>query len=385
MAVATLQNPNPSIATVGRQPQTTAQQGAQAAPFTRLARKAEIQGFSQSGIVFTAPPPVTQNLKPVGGYLRYLVMLVQASSGGGTNACVASADAPFNSIQSFIFKDPSGQPFIQMDGYGLYLMNLYSGQVAELGFQNPSGLPSWAAIQTTSGAGCGNFTFRLLVPLEFDSAAYCCLPGLNASAQPQVVINFNTSATVYTTPPLTVPTLAVTVNQRFWTVPIANTGATPPGLGSSFQWTQTQGQQSVPTGAFVRVTIPAVGQWWGTSIFVLRDNTNARVANFPTTDLAFNLDNFPLEFEALTERQDLIYMMFGVAAPTGVLVYSFRDSVRRSVAQDDTHDLLLPTTPASLVELSGTFQTITNSPGTITAYVGQLYPSGGIPYTHLAA
>lgn len=383
-AVASMQNPNPSIATVGRQPQTTAQQGAPSAPFVRLARKAQIQGFSVAGIVMSSPQPITQNLKPVGGYLSYLVMTVQASGGTSTAACTAGADAPFNVVQSFQFKDPSGQPFIQMDGYGLYLMNVYSGQVAEDGNQNPSALPSWSALQTASGSGCGNFTFRLIIPLEFDSAAYCCLPGLNASAQPQVVINFNTNAVVYGTSPSTLPTLTVTVNQRFWTIPIANTGATPPGLGSSHQWTQTQGQQQVPTGAAVRVSIPAVGQWWSTAIFVLRDSNNARVAAFPANDLAFNLDNFPLPFELLSERADLIYQMFGVQLPSGVLVYSFRDSVRRVVGQDDTHDLLLPTTPASMVEISGTWGTITNSPAQLTAYVGQLYPAGGIPYTHLA-
>jgi hypothetical protein len=199
-----------------------------------------------------------------------------------------------------------------------------------------------------------------------------------------VVINFNASTVVYSTAPTTMPTLTVTVNQRFWTIPIANTGATPPGLGSSFQWSQTQGQQNVPTGAFVRSTIPAVGQWWGTAIFVLRDSTNVRVAAFPSTDLAFNLDNFPLEFEQLSERQDLIYQMCGIALPTGTIAYSFRDSVRRAIGQDDTHDILLPTTPASLVEISGTWGTIASSPAQLTAYIGQLYPSGGIPYTHLA-
>jgi hypothetical protein len=45
---------------------------------------------------------------------------------------------------------------------------------------------------------------------------------------------------------------------------------------------------------------------------------------------------------------------------------------------------LAPTTPATLLEVAGTFGTIANAPATITAVVGELFPLGGIPYTHLA-
>jgi hypothetical protein len=36
------------------------------------------------------------------------------------------------------------------------------------------------------------------------------------------------------------------------------------------------------------------------------------------------------------------------------------------------------------MELAGTFGTITNAPATITTVVGELFPLGGIPYTHLS-
>lgn len=80
-----------------------------------------------------------------------------------------------------------------------------------------------------------------------------------------------------------------------------------------------------------------------------------------------------------------MFTQFGVAAPTGVVVYTFRNSIQSFVSSGDTYDLLAPTTPATLLEVSGTFQVIANAPATITAVVGELFPLGGIPYTHLVA
>jgi hypothetical protein len=417
--VATLQSPNPAAATVSRQPQTTA---AGSGPFIRLARKAKIQGFSSTGNSFGGAP-VTQSLKPVGGYLRGLILFVQAVSGTSTTTVTvsAAADAPWNVIQNLRFNDPSGQPILTLDGYGLYLLNVYSGMApGELSFQSPVNAPSFQSITTTSSTGAGNFQFKLWIPLELDSAGYCCLPGLNASAQPTLVITPNTSGAVYTAATnVTLPTLSFTITQSFWTLPVAAPNVTPPGLGSSSQWTQTQGQQTFGASAFARSAIPATGAWWHTAIFVLRDSSasSIRVNNFPTVDLTFYVDGVPLELERYDERVDWVFQYLGVPLnaqsgtfPTftqaaanatatnnwqtipqpqtvGVLVYSFRDSVRRAVGQDDTHDVLLPTTPATLVEIAGTAGSGGTAPYQLTAYVGQLYPDNpaNIPYTHLAA
>lgn len=407
--IATLQTPNPAAATVSRGPQTTAGTGG---PFIRLSRKAKIQGFSSAGVAFGSAP-VTTSLKPVGGYLRGLILFVQATGGTGA-AAVYAADAPWNTIQNLRFNDPSGQPIFTLDGYGLYLLNVYSGMgPGELSFQSPINAPSF-----TSPAATGNFQFKLWIPLELDSAGYCSLPGLNASAQPTIVITPNTSGAVYTTPPTTVPTLTFTVTQSFWTLPVAAPNVTPPGLGSSSQWTQTQGQQTFGATAFARSAIPATGAWWHTAIMALRDSSanSIRVNNWPVSDLTFYVDGVPLELERYDERIDWVFQYFGVPLnaqsgtfPTftqaaanatatnawttfpnpqtvGISVWSFRDSVRRAIGQDDTHDVLLPTTPATLIEIAGTAGSGGTAPFQLTAYVGQLYPDNpsNIPYTHLA-
>lgn len=381
MAVSTLQTANPSMGTVSRAPQTTASPPvAGGVPFARLSRKGQILGPSTSGQAYGSL--WTPILKPVGGYLRSLQFYITAS-GGNLTVATASSDAPYNSIQNFYMKDPFGQPIIQADGYSLFLINRYSAQTGTLGYGNdPSLLPSWSPVSASTGA----FTFKLTIPLELDSSGYCSLPDMNASSQPQVTVQINPSTVVYTSVTgSTVPTLSLTLDEPFWMAPVDNPQAAPADVGSSAQWTVTRAASGVSANAFQRIVLPSVGTYIHTLILVLRDSQNTRIEAWPTSDLSLWFDGVPVLMESLNERSDNMYMQFGQARPTGVLVYSFRDSIQSFVSSGDTYDLLAPTTPATLIEVSGTFGTITNAPATITCITGLLYPLGGIPYTHLAA
>lgn len=347
-------------------------------PFARLSREMEILGPDQAGQAFGAL--WTPILKPVGGYLQKLRFGVLASGGSGTGA-VLSADGPYNTIQNLFLRDPFGQPVVQADGYSLLLINLYGGQAGMLGFGNlPSAMPSWSAV-----AANGNFTFWIDVPFELDSSGYGSLASMNASSQPQLQVQTNTSAVVYSTPPsVTVPTLELIANEEFWAAPVDHPEVAPPDVGSSGQWSVARAQSTVASAAFQRIVLPRVGTWIHTLILVLRDSTNARIDQWPTTDLTLWVDGVPIIFERFAERTDKMFRQFGVTRPTGVIVYTFRDSVQTAVSTADTYDCLLPTTPATLLEVAGTFGTISNAPATITAITGEVFPVGGIPYTHLA-
>jgi len=381
MAVSTLQSANPSMGTVTRRPQTTATPSQQSAgvPFARLSRKGQILGPSSAGNAFGSL--FTPIMKPVGGYLRGLDFRVTAVS-GGASAATASADAPYNTIQNLYFRDPFGQPIIQADGYSLFLINLYGGQVGALGFgNNPASLPSFTSVSATTGA----FAMRLYVPLELDSSGYCSLPDMNAASQPQLQVQLNPSATVYTSITGTAPTLTMAVDEPFWMAPVDNPAAAPADVGSSAQWSVSTAAQGVGSAQFQRIQLPRVGTYIHTLILVLRDSTGARVDAWPTSDLALWFDGVPIVFETSAERFDYMFTQFGVTRPTGVLVYTFRDSIQSFVSNGDTYDLLAPTTPATLLEVSGTFGTISNAPAKIQAVTGELFPQGGIPYTHLAS
>jgi hypothetical protein len=156
-------------------------------------------------------------------------------------------------------------------------------------------------------------------------------------------------------------------------------------VGSSCQWSEIRAAAGVGSAAFQRIQLPRVGTFIHTLILVLRDSTGARIDAWPTSDLQLWFDGVPVLFESFNERQDKMWAQFGVTRPTGVICYTFRNSVQHAVSDADTYDLMAPTTPATLLEIAGTFGTISNAPATITQVVGELFPLGGIPYTHLAA
>ena len=241
--------------------------------------------------------------------------------------------------------------------------------------QNPASDSWWVAQATT-----GNFTYALFLPLEFDpDTGYCALPAMNAAAEMTISIQLNPSATVYTTPPTTIPTIEIDVYQEYWAVPIADPNLTPPDDGSSHQWTQSQGNVPIGSTTNARVQLPDVGTYLSAVILVFRDTTNARIDTPFSSDIELWVDSVPVKIEHPKNLQSRMFRQFGITRPTGVVCYSFRDSVGWAVNVDDM-ELLLPTTPGTLLELfSGAWGTFGNSPATVTTYTGKLYPVGDVP------
>lgn len=360
-------------------PMTTAQ-----TPFSRLSRQMQIQGPSQAGLAYGAL--WTPILKPVGGYMRYLDLTLVGSGGTQTGGVQSTGDWPWSLIQNMFLRDPFGQPVLQADGWSILMINMYGGQCGMLGFGNlPSTMPSYSI----AGVAAGNCTFSLDLPLEMDSSGYCSLASMNASSQPQLQIQLNTAAGAYTpggTTPSTgvASTFSLTVDEAFWGAPVDHPEAAPPDIGSSGQWSVARAQASIFASAFQRIVLPRVGTWIHTLICVMRDSTNLRVDAWPTSDLGLWVDGVPILVETFLERQDNMFRHFGVTRPTGVVVYTFRNSVQTAVSTADTYDLLLPTTPATLLEIVGTFGSGGTPPYTIQCITGELFPVGGIPYTHLS-
>lgn len=389
MAVSTLQTAQPSLGTVSRQPQTTAQPAGGGAPFSRMSRQMQILGPLTAGLTFGSL--FTPQIKPVGGYVRFYPLYVSATGGTGTVA-VASADAPYNAIQNLFLRDPFGQPIIQADGYSLFLIDLYGGQSGVFGFgNNTAALPSFQTVQTS-----GNFQFRIHIPFEMDSSGYCSLPAMNAASQPSIWVQTNPSSVVYSTPPTGVPTLQLQLDEEFWAAPVDNPQFAPPDVGSSAQWSVTKAPTGIASNQFQRVVLPRVGALTNTLILILRDSTGARVDGYPPFDLSLWVDGVPHLYETFLERNDKMFTAYGVTRPTGVIVYTFRNSVQTFVSTADTYDLILPTSPATLLEVGGTWGSgtgtvlqggqgaIANAPAQLYQLTGELYPLGGIPYTHLA-
>src|SRR5215469_39940 len=279
-------SPNPQAQTVGRLPQTT--QGIPAGgPFIRYAEPAVAQAYSTAGIAFGGVSNLP--LTAVPGFLRGLIIKIQATGGSGANVPTSSADSPHNTISQLTLRDASGQPIHPaIDGFGLFLINLYSGQTGQGGTQDPTSLPYFSNIVVTSGSGAGNFTVKYWVPLEYNSSGYTSLPADNSAELPKLLIQLNSAATVYgTTSPSTVPTLTLTVEEDYWAVPNNMPDLAPFDVGASSQWLLTTSGQNPPGGAYMRVLDQGVGQYVHTKIYVLRGSDAAST----------RLDQFPLALE----------------------------------------------------------------------------------------
>ena len=170
----------------------------------------------------------------------------------------------------------------------------------------------------------------------------------------------------------------------------------PPGLGTTRQWIQQQLNPTVPSAASARLQLPRLGGYLDTLIFTLRDNTGARVDAWPQR-LQLYVDGVPLlDTTAATtvagtttyqgELFDDMAIQFGTGAqltstrPTGVIAISRKNSMnQQSLGLLDTGEAYLSTNPGTLVELNGApWGTITNAPGTITAVIGQVVPTGAV-------
>ena len=376
--------PNPQAQTVGRLPQTT--QGIPAGgPFIRYAEEAVALAYDTAGIAFGGISNLP--LTAVPGFLRGLIVKLTASGGSGATVVTGAADAPMNAISQLTLRDASGQPiYPAIDGFGLFLINLYSAQTltGQGGRQDPTstGFPSFSAIQTASGSGAGNFTIKLWVPLEFNSSGYCALPADNTAELPKLLIQFAASATVYAAGgvPATLPTIDCRVEESYWAVPNNMPDLAPYDVGASSQWLLNTSGQNPPSNAYMRVLDQGVGQYVHTKIYVYRDSNNARQTFFPDPVEEW-IDQFQYRLEARDTRFDEMWKRFGVTRPTGVLVHTWRNSIQDEVSAADDAEAVLVTTGSTKFEVGGTWQTNSNAPAQLTSYTGMIFPGpSGFPW-----
>jgi hypothetical protein len=375
-----------------RIPQTTQALPA-GGPFIRYARRGQQQGYVATP-AFAGT--LTLPLVAVSGFLRgFWIKIVAAGGVNGSTTVAIAADAPWTVINQLTLRDPSGNPvYPSMSGWGLFLINLYSGQCGSEGNQDPRALPSFSGVSTGT-AGTGNFTIKLYVPLAVNSSQYCAMPADDSGALPKLTIVMGTSGSVYTTAPGTLPTLTVTVQEQFLAVPSNMPDLAPFDVGASAQWLFATSAQNPPSNSYLRAQDQTVGQWVHTKIYEYRDSNNARQDFWPASDLSYYIDNFPYYSQEFSDdRYDTMYKRFGIgvaagaftARPTGVIVYSWRTSVQELVTDADDGEEWLVTGPSTKLELAGTWATNSNAPANLNIYTGMVFPAReGAPYGNQGA
>lgn len=353
------------------QPQTTVEPPG--GPFIRYAQPGRRAQYSVTGTAFSGL--VTQPLVAAPGYLSKLRLTIAAVGGSGTSVA-GQADAPFNVVALVTFKDAFGTPLIVGPGYEmLYLVPKYSSQYGLNSASDIHNMPSYSAIAATSG----NFSFSTALPTEF-SKGYGLISMANASLLPTLQIQYASTGTVYSTAPATtVPTLNTTLDADFYWLP-EGVSIEPPGLGTTCQWVLQNCNPTIPSASSTAVSLPRLGGFLHTLLFVLRDSTGARIDAWGSR-IQLYIDGVPLIDSTLSEIEDDIYNTYGgITRETGVLVFSRRTSLSQvNLGLLDTGETFLSTNPGTLIQFNCTpWGTIANAPAQLEAIVGQVVPAGSL-------
>jgi len=250
-------------------------------------------------------------------------------------------------------------------------------------------LPSYSAIASGT-AFAGQFTFASVIPLEF-SKGIGVLGMADGSTLPKLTLQFNTVTTVFGTAiaAWTTPVIEFRLNADFYWLP-AGAAVAPPGLGSTRQWFLQQGYPAVASTATATVTIPRQGGWLDTLIFELRDSTNARLDAWPLI-LRLKIDGIGEIETNIDEVYDDMAISWEVGSngptgtvpvprPTGVIAFSRKTSlVRQVLGLLDTYEVAMSTSAGTAMSVEGApWGTISNSPATLNALLGQVIPSGAL-------
>ena len=365
------------------QPQTTGQTGT--GPFIEFSEPGKGRIYDLTSQPFGQL--ITTPLVALPGWLRNFRLRFTAS-GGASNSTVtsaAAADAPYNVVQMLQVWDALGTPIYALPGYeALKLIPLFSGGFGTEESADVAFLPSFSAVATGAATtGTGNFQFASCIPFEF-AKGVGVIGAANGDALPKIQIQLNPSSSVYTTAPLTLPSIEVRVNSDYYWLPTGE-NVSPPGLGSTRQWFLQQGYPGIGNGSVATVTIPRQGGYLDTMIFIMRDSNNARIDGWPTI-LRFKIDGIGTIETYLDEIYDDMAIAWGFgctnqpARPTGVIALTRKTSLgQRVLGLLDTYEAALSTSSGTSMTLEGApWGTVTNAPATLSAILGQVIPSGAL-------
>lgn len=309
---------------------------------------------------------------PAYGYLRDLVVLVEATSGAaGLNNAVAQPDAPFSAIRSITFKDVNGG-FIYgpYSGFQWFLSNKWGGYGYD---DNPVNDPNYSAVDTD-----GNFAFVLRIPLEVIARdALGALPNLNSASQYRVEIVFDDDTAVYSTSPDTLPGLRVRAYLEAWSKPSAQDPrgnpqkTTPPFERTTQMWSVSE--HAFGGSGLQRVRLERVGNFIRHLGFVFRDSSGDREGDTFPTSLKLSLDGQLLHDELTILRRSKMQRRYGYSLngidnadfDEAVVVYDFSHDFDGKPG-GELRDLWLPTVQSTRLELefdageAGTLEILTN-------------------------
>lgn len=377
-------NANPNQPTAPASSQAAAPAGLS---FAFSAKKLETEGNQYSAQPLDGTGAFNSPI-PAEGFIEAVEIDVNATGGvNGTKTVTASADAPWNAINSLIVSDARGTQLHTMDGYMGYLVQRYLGSST---FAVENDTNSFTAV-STGASGTGNFSFKLKVPIRYHQNGAGCLPNSNQSAAYKIATKFNTATNVYasasTGQPGTLPTLSGVVRLIGRIIPPPAdvygrpTSITPP-IYKSYMVTESE---SVPGGTVNGQNtyyLARVGNPYRAIMLVFRGSDGTRATgvsngNFPSI-LGLQIDTFvkynSINVAALSKR---VYEKTGLIVPAGVVVLLMDKDILGGLGVD--YEDIMATLAGTSAKLFWTSSASGGSVQVITADI--VSPDGGLAVT----
>lgn len=354
------QSPTPSV-----QMQTPAVNPSQrtAVPF-RAATLERVDLLASESQALTASTQRIERTIEGAGYVYGVWLDVNATSATNTAASVPvyTEDAPFNALDSVIFRDVNGE-ICNLQGYNLFLANIingYSKMIPPTGNASGAALP--ASTVGTGGVGTsasqdtnivlnvgsvglastgtsagGNFRFPVRVPIATNRRDLLGIVANQDRAQKYSLrTDIAASGAIFSTAPSSLPTVAINKLYEQYSVPLptAPDGSPqevfPPTFGTVHFHTQTVSEAAPSNGSTVNHYLRRIGntvRWIG---LVFRSTTAAAGtasrgnadAN-PVSLLRLKLGEDSVFSESWNYRRGLMFERFGFDVPRGLAVYDF--------------------------------------------------------------
>jgi hypothetical protein len=388
----------PQSTAAGRpQPQTTGEPSG--GPFVRHAPPGRRPIYSQPatfGLFFG--PPMVSSPGWNRGYRMKFYPTANGSSGGVLQATGAFTDIPFNIATLLQMKDAWGTNLLAGPGWEmLFLVQLISGQFGIDWTRSPQNLTTWTGIT----AGTGAFKMASYLPFEF-TKGYGLISGANAALLPVLQMTIAASSTFFSTVPTGYGTgVNVLCESDFYWLP--NVPVDPPGIGTTCQYIYQPCNPVITSGSSLRVQLPRLGGFLTVVALDLRDSTGARVNAYPTaaatgstagrmqiyqdgvpltdTDMDTFYDDMAIQTQVgagYGGTQTGAPTLTGMPLPAGVVFIDRKICLaQRDFGLLDTGETFLSTNPGTQLEIAGSpWGTISNSPATLNAVIGQVVPTG---------
>ncbi|HLY67811.1 MAG TPA: hypothetical protein VKU60_19895 [Chloroflexota bacterium] len=273
------------------------------------------------------------------GLMGNIRLRVRADCSGNSANVAFAEDAPWNSLLQIQVSDANGQT-INIDGYSLFIANKCYAKMRGVNYLDQS---SVVVQQAGNGATGGTFEFFVDIPIVNNDRDLKGLLGNQSQTNSyKIVVTLNASGNIYTTAPTVLPTVTIDVFYESWAIPPArNSAGTPqeqvPKHFGTLNYLNAINNTTLPAPGALKHYLSNVGRDIRWMAFIWRSgsgSTPRATADNELTSVNGNGNDTGLQLKlGAIEPYDVtydfmrsvMYTMFGVDFPKGIIVFPFND------------------------------------------------------------